>query len=251
MRDLNLALWGPSAAGKTALLAQLFDRDHGDWEIYPTQDSLSFIERMQPVLQTNNLFPPATMVGDRERIVYLFRNGKTGAAGTLHVEDRAGKDFEDMVEEGQQRLRSADGLVLLFDPTRDPRKLAGEVRTTLQRLHVISERGTEKDPRPIAICLSKADLMIRTPDDLRHVREAPDLFVRERMAPSLSDSIDRFCSNFKLFPVSAAGVRVRRGVVEPVVFYDEQLRFRIGHGGEPINLIEPFLWIFEQLEGLA
>jgi len=248
MRDLNLALWGPSAAGKTALLAQLYDRAHGDWTIYPTAESLPFIERMQPVLQANNLFPMATSLGNPERIVYLFRNHETGAAGTLHVEDRAGKDFEERNEETQERLRSAEGLVLLFDPARDPQKLAGEVRATLQRLQVISERGSEKDSRPIAVCLSKADLMIRTPGDLRRVREEPDAFVRERMAPGLADWIERFCSNFRLFPVSAAGVRVRRGVVQPVVFYDERLQFRIGHGGEPINLIEPFLWIFEQLE---
>jgi len=249
MRDLNLALWGPSAAGKTALLAQLYDRNHGDWAIYPTAASLPFIERMQPVLQASNLFPMATSVDKPEQIVYLFRNLKTGAAGTLHVEDRAGKDFEEMNEESQQRLRSAEGLVLLFDPTRDSQKLAGEVRATFQRLQVISGRGAERDPRPVAVCLSKADLMIQSLGDLRRVQEDPDAFVRERMAPGLADWIERFCSNFKLFPVSAAGVRVRRGVVQPVVFYDERLQFRIGHGGEPINLIEPFLWIFDQLEG--
>jgi hypothetical protein len=251
MKDVNLALWGPSAAGKTALLAQLFDRNHGDWEVFPTPQSLPFIERMQPVLQSDNLFPPATMVGSEERIVYLFRNEKAGVTGTLNVEDRAGRESEEMNEESQRRLSSADGLVLLFDPVRDRRTLWSEVRTALLRLHVMSGRGAEKDARPIAVCLSKADLAVQSPEDLQRIHDAPEDFVRERIAPGLAEWVHRFCSNFRLFPVSAAGVRVRHGVVEPVVFYDEQLRFRIGQGGEPINLIEPFLWIFEQVEGRA
>ena len=247
MKDLILALWGPSAAGKTALLAQLFDRPHQDWDIFPTKESLSFIERMQPIVQANNLFPPAT-TGDHERIVYLLRHKKSGATATLHVEDRAGREYEAMNEESQCRLSSADGLVLLFDPIRDRQKLANEIRITLQRLHVISQRGTEKDPRPIAVCLSKADLAIRDSDDLRRVHEDPEGFVRERMASGLADWIGRYCSNFRLFPISAAGVRVRRGVVEPVVFYDELLRFRISRGGTPVNLVEPFLWVFHEVE---
>jgi hypothetical protein len=248
MKDVNLALWGPSAAGKTVLLAQLFDRPHRDWEIFPTRESLPFIERMQPVLQSNNLFPPATTEGTKERIVYLFRHKTSGARATLNVEDRAGVESEAMNEESQRRLSAADGLVLLFDPLRDPARLRNEVRTTLQRLHVISGRGTEKDPRPIAVCLSKADVAVRTAEDLRRVHDDPQGFVRERMAPGLAESIALLCSNFRLFPVSAAGVRLRRGMVEPVVFYDELLRFRIRQGAVPINLVEPFLWIFEELE---
>jgi Double-GTPase 2 len=248
MKNVNLALWGPSAAGKTALLAQLFDRPHVDWDVFPTPESLPFIERMQPILQSNNLFPPATMVANHERIVYLFRHRQTGATATLHVEDRAGTEFEEMNVESQQHLSSADGLVLLFDPQRDRQKLSSEVQLTLRRLHVISGRGAEKDPRPIAVCLSKADLAIHGPDDLRRVHEDPEGFVRDRMVAGLEEWIDRFCLKFRLFPVSAAGVRVRRGVVEPVVFYDELLRFRIGQGGAPVNLLEPFLWVFQEVE---
>lgn len=248
MRELNLALWGPSASGKTALLAQLFDRPHAEWDIFPTPEALPFIERMQPIVQSNNMFPPATTVGEQERIVYLFRHQQTRATARLHVEDRAGVESEQMNEESQLRLSSADGLVLLFDPQRDREKLLAEVRVTLQRLHVFSRRGAEKDHRPIAVCLSKADLEIRNLDDLMQAHQDPEGFVRDRMAPGLAYAIERLCSNFRLFPVSAAGVRVRRGVVEPVVFYDELLRFRIGQGGTPINLVEPFLWVYGEIQ---
>lgn len=248
MNDLHVALWGPSAAGKTALLAQLFDRPHRDWEIFPTPESLPFIKRMQPVLQSNNLFPPATSVGRPERIVYQFRHKETRDTAILEVEDRAGKDYEDGTEDSQRRLSEADGLVLLFDPLRDREKLAQEVRDTFQSLHVMNGRGAEKDPRPIAVCLSKADLFIETPADLKRAHDDPEGFVRDRMARGLDETIGRYCERFRLFPVSAAGVRLRHGAVLPAVFYDERLRLRIGQGGSPINLLEPFLWVFEEAE---
>jgi hypothetical protein len=254
MRELKLALWGPSSAGKTALLAQLFLlRAAGEgWEVHPTETSLPFIEQMQVRLQTENLFPAATVVSPEPvKLLYHFVNRRTGTRAALQVEDRAGTESEQMNEQWQRQLNAADGLVLLFDPVRDRVKLRDEVLRTLRRLQVSGRREVEKDSRPIAVCLSKADLLIRCPEDAMRARRERDAFVRERMVPELAGWIDFHCANFRLFPVSAAGIRVRRGVVEPVVFYDEALKLRIGQGGEPLNLLEPFLWIFGQLESAA
>ncbi|HEX4960917.1 MAG TPA: hypothetical protein VF173_08770 [Thermoanaerobaculia bacterium] len=254
MKELNLALWGPSAAGKTALLAQLFllpGAAEEGWEVFPTEASLPFIEQMQVRLQTENLFPKANVVKTVNKLLYHFVNRSAGTRAALQVEDRAGQESEEMNEEWQRLLNAADGLVLLFDPVRDRVKLRDEVLRTLRRLHVAGRREGEKDSRPVAVCLSKADLLIRSPEDALRARREPDAFVRERMVPELAGWIDRFCANYRLFPVSAAGIRVRRGVVEPVVFYDEGLQLRIGQGGEPFNLLEPFLWIFSQLEARA
>jgi Double-GTPase 2 len=254
MRELNLALWGPSSAGKTALLAQLFLLPVAGkgWEVFPTEASLPFIEQMQVRLQTENRFPAATVVSPEPlKLLYHFVNRRAGTRAALEVEDRAGKESEEMSEEWQRLLNAADGLVLLFDPVRDRVKLRDEVLRTLLRLQVSGRREVEKDSRPIAVCLSKADLLIRSPEDAMVARREPETFVRERMVPELPGWIDRYCANYRLFPVSAAGIRVRRGVVEPVVFYDEALQLRIGQGGEPFNLLEPFLWIFSQLEGAA
>jgi GTPase SAR1 family protein len=254
MKELNLALWGPSAAGKTALLAQLFllSAAGEGWEIFPTEASLPFIEQMQTRLQTENLFPKANTVGAVDELLYHFVNRSGGTRASLHVEDRAGQESEEMNAEWQRRLNAADGLVLLFDPMRERVKLRDEVIRTLRRLYVASQRGADQDPRdrrPVAVCLSKADLLIRRPEDSLRARREPDAFVRERMVPELAGWINQYCANYRLFPVSAAGIRMRRGVVEPVVFYDEGLQLRIGQGGEPFNLLEPFLWIFSQLEG--
>src|SRR3954470_7913974 len=86
MRNVKLALWGPSAAGKTALLAQLYIQSRrlpGDWEIFPTPKSKPFTDRLRPVILRDSLFPSATSVGSEEQIVYLFRHRPNGGAGSL------------------------------------------------------------------------------------------------------------------------------------------------------------------------
>ncbi len=104
-----------------------------------------------------------------------------------------------------------------------------------------------KDDRPIAVCVSKADVLIESPQDLRRAREDPDGFVREHDRMGLVRALDRFCSNYRLFPVSAAGVLLHRGVIEPMVFYDEKLVPRVRPGGELLNLMEPFTWLLDQV----
>ncbi len=260
---VQLALWGPSAAGKTVLLAQLYlyiekagsaedapaDRKVAAWKILPTRKSRKFIDKMRDQMYRKNLFPPPTAVGGSERIVYNFRNVETGVKAALAVEDRAGVDFESLQKDAQERLRQAEGLVLLFDPTRDRTQLEIEVARTLEEVHVESDRDGDLDDRPIAVCISKADVLIHSPSDLDRARSDPDGFVRERVDPILVDVLERFCSNYQLFPVSAAGVRVRHGVVEPTVFFDESLTPRIGRTGRPFNLMAPFAWALDQISG--
>jgi hypothetical protein len=119
----------------------------------------------------------------------------------------------------------------------------------LTELHVAGDRGGERDARPVAVCLSKADQKIATPEDLDRARHAPKAFVLEKISGEILQWVGRFCSTFEMFPISSLGVRVRHGVVEPMLFYDEKGTARIASGCEPLNLIEPFAWLFSKLEG--
>ncbi|MDQ3280768.1 MAG: hypothetical protein M3Q69_05080 [Acidobacteriota bacterium] len=251
---IRLTLWGPSAAGKTVLLANLYLQRDDDWDVYPTGKSLAFVQHMRGRMQTSNFFPPATTVNDVQGIEYLFRHRRTGVSASLALEDRAGADWERLAADGdgdvanlKKRLAAADGLVLLFDPLSDQATLGERVWSTLELVHVDDQRGVQKDERPIAVCVSKADVLIETAEDFLSARDTPDLFVRQRVPPAMIDALDRFCSNYRLFPVSAAGVRLRHGVVEPAVFFDEQLQPRICPGGRAFNLMTPFSWLLDRL----
>jgi hypothetical protein len=260
-KSVSLALWGPSAAGKTALLAELFLEGESDenWAVLPTGQSLEFIKTMRDRMRTNNLFPQATSFGYVEGIEYEFTHRRhQGSTALLHLEDRAGRESEEMLDDTtkgkvslRQRLKSADGMVLVFDPLSDVAVLEARVAHTLEVLHVASGRVGRIDERPIAVCFSKADVLIKTPEDFYRARKWPDEFVREHMDSRLVRPLDRLCSNYRLFAVSAAGVRLCHGVVEPVVFIDENLEPRICPGGRPFNLMAPFSWVLNQLTGLS
>ncbi len=250
---IHLTLWGPSAAGKTVLLAQIYIETaagDGEWEIFPTAESHEFIRWMRSSMAAANTFPGATAVGAVERIVYRFRHRQTGVETTLEMEDRAGKDFEELEEESQKRLATAAGLVLLFDPTRSPADLEREVWDTLENVHIAAGRGANKDQRPIAVCLSKADLLLRSPADLERASSMPEDFAREHVGESLIRALDRFCAHYRLFPISSAGVRLRYGVIEPLVFLDERLNPRIcPDDGRPFNVMAPFAWLLGEVMG--
>ncbi|HEX9984999.1 MAG TPA: hypothetical protein VGF69_17185 [Thermoanaerobaculia bacterium] len=258
-KPVQLALWGPSAAGKTALLAKLFlDANDEHWEVYPTQRSLEFIHGMRTRMKNENQFPAATAFAVLEAIEYRFRHRTRGFLASLQLEDRAGAHSEKLADEPdtslqidfKARLGTADGIVLLFDPWSDQALLESRVTRTLELLYVASERAG-KDTRPIAVCVSKADILIETAADFRQALDSPDAFVRQRVAPVLVRALDRYCANYRLFPISAAGIRLRHGIVEPAVFIDEALEPRICPGGTAFNLMAPFSWLLDELTVLS
>lgn len=250
--SIQIALWGPQAAGKTVLIAQLYlyigEPKLGiDWEILPDETSLEFIKQMRLQMYRNNQFPKATLPGAANEIIYNFFNRTTGRRASMVVEDRAGVDYERLHPEAQERLRAAKGLVLLFDPTRVPAQLELEVAQTLEQVHVSRGKG-RKDERPIAVCVSKADVLVRTTADYDWAVHDGESFVRDKVDDVLVRTLERFCTNYRLFPVSSAGLKLVHGVVEPTVFYDETLTPRLGRGGEPLNLMTPFAWVLDEVD---
>ena len=146
-------------------------------------------------------------------------------------------------------LAESQGIVIFLDYNRGNRET--EVIDTLGQIYVtFSEaRGTvaQKDPRPLAVCLSKSDQLIRRPEDLKRLQDQPEQFVRDHLSPDLLEKIHKFREKVKFFPVSSVGLRVSYGAVQKSVFYDEKLVLRVTNRGTPMNIVEPFVWILEQL----
>ena len=250
----RLVLWGPSSSGKTVFMAQLYTaglKKDEDWKLYPQETAHMFVQQMRKTVEHSNTFPPATSYGQVDQLVYEFSNEKNGLEAALEVEDRAGKQFEEFNEEAQERIRNADGLILLFDPERFPYQLKEEVMSTLEKVYLARGTSEKKDYRPVAICITKADILIETIEDYRSAKNYPDTFVRrfieERINPDLIQVVEQYCAWFRFFPVSAAGLRIAHGAIEPTVFYDEKFTSRICFGGKPFNLLAPFSWVIESL----
>jgi hypothetical protein len=247
---VSLVVWGPSSGGKTVLLAQLYNQvgGQGEWQVFPTKSSLAFIGEMRNLMKVENRFPPATNVGVVDSLAFELRHRERGTVFDLVLEDRAGKDYEDGEASALGRMQDAAGLLLLFDHQRSPAHREREILETMEKLFVDAERRAGADPRPVALCLSKADLLIDSVADLEWARREPDAFVRARVGESVLRALEQYCPCHRLFPISASGVRLRHGVVEPVVFYDETLATRIcPQGGESLHLMAPFSWLLAEV----
>ena len=255
----RIVVWGPSSAGKTMFIAQLYllkELYMAEWSIRFLDTSKVFIDGMRDALKSRVVFPPATVASQIEVVEYHLTHLPTGREIHLLMEDRPGAQWERLDEEGRRRLAVADGLILLFDPHRELNQLLNEVARTLEQIQGARKQvGVGEvprlDPRPYAICLTKADEMIRRPGDLALARERPDEFVRQRLMDRGYDAVLRqveyFCCSYRLYPVSSVGVRMRWGVVEPVVFYDERMNLRPGWPTGPLNLMEPFGYLLQKI----
>ena len=144
----------------------------------------------------------------------------------------------------------ADGIILLLDPNRRDDQVFNEVSHTCERLLLAaglqSGAVADKDARPVAVCVTKADELIETPEDYRLALRDPAVFAAAHLDGRLLQYLESRFARFALFPVSAAGVRMRHGAIEPVFFYDEALRPRI-NSGPPFNLLAPIDWLIRQL----
>jgi hypothetical protein len=251
-KPTRLTLWGPSGSGKTVFLGQLYWQLSGsqreDWVIFPGETGLDFLELMRDTLYSRNAFPPGTPPGTSLNIVCHLVHRQTGERVTLALEDRAGVDYEGLHREVQERLLAADGIILLLDPKRQDDRVFSEVTHTFERLLLAAGRTGEPDPRPVAVCVTKADELIETPDDVRLALSDPAGFAAPHIDQRLLNYLQTRFTRFALFPVSAAGVRMQFGAIEPVVFYDETLRPRI-NCGQPFNLLAPIDWLIRQVAG--
>jgi hypothetical protein len=250
-RSQRLCLWGPSSAGKTALLAQLFHlgtQAGTAWEVLPAAGAQDFVETTRQRMREENRFPGATAAGSLsvKELGYHFRHRTRDVVACLTVEDRAGVDSE-QYEPISQTLIDADGLVLVLDATHEPARLESFLSRTLERLSHARGQPPRRDPRPIAVCLAKADLWIRTAEELTSATQEPGAFVRRWLDGRCLAPLGTYCERFELFPLSAIGVRLRWGAVEPTVFVDEKGEERLCPRGRPVNLLEPFAWVLDRL----
>jgi len=246
----TVALWGPSASGKTALLAQLYLRfpsSSNSWRIFPTAQTQPFIEEMRSIMVDRSQFPLGTRVEHEKQIAYEFEHVKTHERVMLFTEDRAGILSERLDETDVQRFARADGLIILIDMIARPTYQSEILRALEHFYHSARSGGSSVDTRPLAFCLAKSDLLTRTAADLARATQQPDEFVLERLPADFVAWITQYCPTRKFFPISAVGVQAKFGAVRPAVFYDESLLLRVINQGAPINLMMPFEWLFQQL----
>ncbi|MBL8213833.1 MAG: GTPase domain-containing protein [Bryobacterales bacterium] len=240
----TIGLWGRSEAGKTALLYQLCTHvTQTGWQVFPNEAARPFLENAAS-LAAQNRFPQPTALGTRAQVVYDLCSPQ-GQSASIHVTDKAGEELEELSDEVTAELNSCDGLLLLFDCMEPRSQLQTGLKRLLNSLHMARQAGAARNPKPIAICLTKADRLMETEADMHLAIEQPARFVSERIDPALAVIAETRLSCFQLFPVSAAGVFVKEGALRSATFFDESLSPRLATGGRAINLTAPIAFLLE------
>ena len=250
-RAREVRLWGAASSGKTAYLAQLFaSLDHGGdprWTVrLPPGANRASLEDQLRSIRRDNRFPVATAAGRRDELVYRLVDSETGRGLTLAMEDRPGADYELLDPAVAQRLATADALVLLLDPNRDRARQEEEVRRAFLAIQQ-GRTDPDRDPRPLAVCISKCDEYVRDLVDLDRMLADPDALLERLIGKAIADALRRDWQRYRVFPLSAAGLRLFHGAVEPSAFYDESLSLRINPQATPIHLLDPLLWVMETI----
>jgi hypothetical protein len=247
----EIRIWGAASSGKTAYLAQLFTKsDHGgdpDWSVSlpPGSDQTWFKRRLED-FQKENRFAEATNVDANDEIRYRLINARTGHRATIFIDDRPGVVSQTFDQETARRFAAADGLLLLIDPMRDRGTQNDEVKRAFMAMQQ-ERRDDHLDPRPLAVCVSKCDEYIHTVADFHRANKLPQVFLRDLIGRFITGEIARYFSNSRVFALSAAGLCIAHGAVSPSVFYDENFELRIKSDGRPMNLLEPLVWIIEEI----
>ncbi|MCB2261513.1 MAG: hypothetical protein LGR52_00990 [Candidatus Thiosymbion ectosymbiont of Robbea hypermnestra] len=242
--DRQFRIWGASSSGKTVYLAYLLlkHRHGGDprWRISPPAgaDTSNLLMRIEEHLQQNR-FPEPT--GSGQQFDYRLTDEQTGRQATISMEDRPGAEFEAFDGDTARRLSAADGLMLLLDPNRDRGRQDAEVVRAFTLMQEI--RAEDKDPRRLAVCVSKSDELIHSVEEYRRALEAPEEFLANSIGQTISNAIHHHFETYRIFALSAVGLRILHGAVEPGVFYDERLEPHPNVLAQPINLIDPLVWL--------
>lgn len=251
-----IALWGPSRSGKTALLSYLLIRgaaDNSGWKMSPTtRESLAVVRTRSDKILKNNEFPEGTAEANEQELSYEFEDRLTREKYLLETKDHAGIRSELLREREDEAfiegLTAADGIVLLLN--HDTVRHEADVAHTLWHVKLaLKAEGAGKRTKPLAVCMSKIDELIRDPEELMRLRdsdEEQERFVKGRLSESLRAQLDDDQFTVKYFAVSSVGLKLQHGLVQKSVFYDERLWLRpTTDFGTPMNLLEPFVWIFK------
>ncbi|WP_157817564.1 hypothetical protein [Candidatus Thiodictyon syntrophicum] len=268
--NIRIAVWGLAGAGKTTLMMALLgiprpDSSVRSWSFTAVQeagDQSFFIGKTFDA----NRFPYATTPSETpERYECIACRTDDGPCWRIVVEDRAGKEYENLAPAGRQRTdgdsgsallaklrEDTDGILLLIDPERtDADPYIRQIVTTLYG------KGAPNPDRPLAVCISMCDRLLNDFDDVQHARENPQGFVdvlkdkklKTRYARSL-EFIQTNVARVAFFPISAVGVRPRCGILLPTVVYDDDLTPRpLWTGTNTIHVERPFEWILDQITG--
>jgi hypothetical protein len=220
----SLLLWGSKSSGKTGVLGALFDLAQSTapevvWSLSPgdadpaTTEYLisarnALLERMSRPTHPRPDYPELLLTV-RKRVA-----GTTVASLPLTFVDPAGELADEaarLLTTGAaliERMISASGVVWLFDASVSK----VDLETILRELSILTGRTEGRVQTPIALCLSKIDLL--GPEKMQKALADPRAALAEHIGEDAFDLFRRVFANREHFAISSAGSEL--GTIQPI-----------------------------------
>ncbi len=253
---VKMGVWGPPSSGKTTYMIMLqFADDKGEWKIRPIgEETQQIYLDGTDLMRDKKKFVTATPL-ETKYLTFDFEGPTKGITQKKRnfrvvIPEAPGEfyAYPDKAPELVGEMNRYQGIVWLIDPDfikNPPQEEHRSYRRMIQEwlFKLYTKQGnTGNLQQHMAFCLTKMDL----PEHYSHIND-PKNYCLDLLGEDVQTFLEDFCDLNKIgfFATSSIGVNEKKQTVIDLSDPDRRTLRQTAH---PINLFQPFLWLFNQLE---
>lgn len=245
---IKFGMWGPPGSGKTTYITMLQYADCDGWNVKPrgqaTQDL--YIEYSE-LLRDKKEFVPPTIVDNVSYLTFDFEKpgGMFQNKNFRVVLPEASGEYYEKPEEHPELLSEMyryQGIIWLVDPERiekpnkDSRSYRRMIQEWLYRLNEMQGGGTLK--HYMAFCATKMDI-----EDYYKNIDDPKNFCLDKLGRDVEKFLGTYCDPARVAFFNTSSIGLGK---DNLSSRDPDDPGRLLEVSDPINLFEPFKWLFSQ-----
>jgi hypothetical protein len=253
---IKVGIWGPPGSGKTHFLVMQQFAEREGWNIRPLQKKARDLyigghkllrQQLEFIAPTpkaaNDIFLPFEFEGPGKSIFQkrrLFRVLLPDCAGEYYK-------YPDQIPDLIDEISRCHGIVWLIDPVQIDHPIPsdkGYIEMIQEWLALIHERqGGGRLRHYMAFCLTKMDL----PEYANYIDKNVESFCLEKLGDDVRILLNDFCDPEKVGFFATSAIGFEPGTRKSNANLDDPNNPHLKSPAMPINLFEPFEWLFSVL----
>jgi hypothetical protein len=253
---IKIGIWGPPGSGKTHFLVMQQFADRDGWNIRPIGEKARNLfndgrrllrkecEFIAPTIpDQNEIFLPFEFEGPG-KILYPKRR-----TFTVLLPECSGEYYEHPREVPAlvDAISHCHGLIWLIDPLQidnpipEHKDYISMIQEWLGLIHEKQDSGRLK--HYMAFCLTKMDL----PNYAQHLNNNPEEFCLNKLGDDVRTLLDDYCDYKRVNFFATSSIGFYQGTTDSNSDSGDPDNPKLRSPANPINLFEPFAWLFSVL----